>query len=70
MDKQEIEKVQAYLRRTFGNQTLRIVPLPKKKDSAEVYLGEEFIGVLYRDDEDGDLSYNFNMAILAEDLAV
>ena len=70
MDKQELEKVQAYLRRTFGNQTLRAVPLPKKKDSAEIYLGEEFIGVLYRDDEDGDLSYNFNMAILAEDLAV
>jgi hypothetical protein len=33
-----------------------------------VYVGEEFIGVLFVDDEDGDLSYNFQMAILATDL--
>jgi hypothetical protein len=64
-----MEKVQAYLRKTFGNQTLRVVARPRKMDSAEIYLGEEFIGVLFRDDEDGDLSYNFQMAILAEDLA-
>jgi hypothetical protein len=41
---------------------------PRKNDSAEVYLGEEFLGVIYRDDEDGDLSYNFSMAILDVDL--
>lgn len=69
LDKKEIEQVQAYLRRTFGNQTVRVVARPKKMDSAEVYLGEEFIGVLFRDEEDGELSYNFQMAILAEDLA-
>jgi hypothetical protein len=69
LDKQEVERVQAYLRRTFQNQSLRVVPRPKKMDSAEIYMGEEFIGVLFRDDEDGDLSYNFQMAILAEDLA-
>ena len=27
-----------------------------------------FVGVLFRDDEDGDLSYNFTMAILDIDL--
>ncbi|MGQ4273057.1 DUF3126 family protein [Terrihabitans sp. B22-R8] len=69
MDKRELEQVQAYLRRTFGNQNLRVVARPKKMESAEVYLGEEFIGVLFRDDEDGELSFNFQMAILAEDLA-
>ena len=36
--------------------------------SAEVYIGDEFLGVIYRDDEDGDLSYNFSMAILDVDL--
>lgn len=69
MDKKELEQVQAYLRRTFGNPALRVVARPRKMDSAEVYLGEEFIGVLFRDDEDGELSFNFQMAILAEDLA-
>ena len=68
MDKRELDRVQAYLRRTFANTALRVVPRPRKDDSAEVYLGEEFIGVLFRDDEDGDLSYNFQMAILEQDL--
>jgi hypothetical protein len=44
------------------------VSRPKKTDSAEVYVGEEFIGVVFVDDEDGDRSFNFQMAILAEDL--
>ena len=39
-----------------------------KDDSAEVYFGDEFIGVIFRDDEDGDVSYDFNMAILEIDL--
>jgi hypothetical protein len=41
---------------------------PRKDDSAEVYLGDEFLGIVFRDDEDGDLSYNFSMAILDVDL--
>ena len=41
---------------------------PRKDESAEVYLGDEFLGVVFRDEEDGDLSYNFSMAILDIDL--
>ena len=44
------------------------MPRPRKTDSAEVYVGEEFIGVLFLDDEEGDRSYNFQMAILDTDL--
>ena len=69
MDVQEVRKLDAYLKKLFGNARIRVVPRPKKDDSAEVYVGEEFIGVLFVDDEDGDLSYNFQMAILATDLA-
>lgn len=68
MDKQEIAKLEAYLRRTFGNDTLNVRARPRKTDSAEVYLGEEFIGVLYRDEDEGELSWNFTMAILEVDL--
>ncbi len=68
MDVQEVRKLDAYLKKLFGNARIRVVPRPKKDDSAEVYVGEEFIGVLFVDDEDGDLSYNFQMAILATDL--
>ncbi len=68
MDVQEIRKLEAYMRRLFGNARLRVVPRPKKDNSAEVYIGEEFIGVLFVDDEDDERSYNFSMAILATDL--
>ena len=68
MDVQEIRKLEAYIKRLFGNAKLRVVPRPKKDDSAEVYLGDEFIGVLFVDDEDDERSYNFQMAILATDL--
>jgi Protein of unknown function (DUF3126) len=64
----ELKKLDAYFKRTFGNPTISVKARPRKDDSAEVFLGEEFLGVLYRDDEDGDLSYNFSMAILDMDL--
>jgi len=41
---------------------------PRKDDSAELFIGDEFIGLIYRDDEDGETSYNFSMAILDIDL--
>lgn len=68
MDKAEIAKLQAYLQQKFGNASLTVRARPKKTDSSEVYLGDEFIGVLFRDDEDEDLSWNFTMAILEVDL--
>jgi hypothetical protein len=68
VDVQEVRKLDAYLKRLFGNPKIRVAPRPKKDDSAEVYIGDEFIGVLFVDDEDDERSYNFQMAILASDL--
>jgi hypothetical protein len=68
VDVQEIRKVESYIRRLFGNTKLRIVPRPKKKDAADVMLGEEPVGVLSVDDEDGERSYNFEMPISAKDV--
>ena len=68
VDVQEVRKLDAYLKRVFGNPKIRVVPRPKKDDSAEVYIGDEFIGVLFVDDEDNERCYNFQMAILADDL--
>ena len=68
VDVPEIRKLENYLRQLFGNARIRVVPRPRKDDSAEVYIGEEFIGVLFVDDEDEDRSYNFQMAILSTDL--
>jgi hypothetical protein len=68
VEKTELERVQNYLRRLFGNPTIRVIARPKKEDSAEVFIGEEFIAVIFLDTEDGDRSYNFQMAILEDDL--
>jgi hypothetical protein len=53
----------------FSNRAIDVRPRNKQNDSVEVYLGEEFLGLIYVDDEDGDRSYNFQMAILDVDLA-
>ena len=64
----ELKKVERYLRRLFANETISVKARPRKDDSGDVFIGEEFIGVIYRDDEDAELSYNFTMAILDYDL--
>jgi hypothetical protein len=64
----EITKLTKYLRTTFNNSTISVRARPQKKDSGEVYIGEDFVGVIFRDEEDGELSYNFSMAILEFDL--
>jgi hypothetical protein len=66
--KEEIAKLEAYLRKTFGTKNLTVRARPKKEDSAEVFIGEDFIAVLFREDEDGEVSYQFQMAILELDL--
>ena len=68
MDRKEILKLEVFFRKRFNMPSMEVRQRPQKNDSAEVYIGDEFIGVLYRDDEDGDLSYNFTMAILDIDL--
>ncbi|KZM48181.1 DUF3126 family protein [Labrenzia sp. OB1] len=68
MKPDEIRKIEAYLRSKFELASLQVRARPIKDDSAEVYIGDEFIGVIFRDDEDDDLSWNFQMAILEIDL--
>ncbi len=63
----DIKRIEAHLRRTFANGQITLKPRPKQKDSCELYIGEEFVGVVYQD-EDEDGSFLFEMAILAEDL--
>ena len=68
MQPEEIKKLTRFLRTKFELPKIEVRRRPQKTDSAEVYIGEEFIGVIFRDDEDGELSYNFSMAILDFDL--
>jgi len=68
MEPIEIARLQKYFRQKFGMPSISVRRRPTKADSAEVYFGDEFLGVIFRDDEDGEVSYDFNMAILEMDL--
>ena len=67
MTRDEIIKLERYLQRVFRLPALQVKQRPRKEDSAEVYVGDEFIGVVFQD-EDDDGSFMFEMAILGEDL--
>ncbi len=68
MNREEIVRLESYLRKLFQLDSIEVRQRPNKDDSAEVYIGDEFIGVMFRDDDDGDMSYQFQMAILDIDL--
>lgn len=66
---QPIPALNAYLRSRFDNDQIRVVMRPKKTDSLEAYIGEEFLGVLFVEMEKGRRSYIFELPILDVDLA-
>ena len=68
MTPEEIKQLDAYFKKVFNNTELQVRARPKKTDSCEVYKGDEFLGVLYLDEDEGERSYNFSMAILDIDL--
>jgi hypothetical protein len=63
MTKDEILKLRAHLRRSFGSPALTATPSPHERDAADVTLGERKIGKIIVDDEDGDRSFSFSMPI-------
>lgn len=63
----DLKRIESHLKRTFNHGGIQ-VRARKQADSAEVYVDDEFVGVIYEDTEDGDGSFMFEMAILAEDL--
>lgn len=65
---QESAKLQTYLQKIFGNKGLSLRSRDRAGDSVEVLLNGEFIGTIYKDEEDGETSYDFNMAILQMDM--
>jgi Protein of unknown function (DUF3126) len=64
----EILKLEHYLKKIFRLPLIQVRQRPRKDDSAEVFVDEEFIGVIFRDDDEGEVAYQFQMAILDYDL--
>ena len=68
MTRTEIWRIEKYLRNLFRLDTITLQERPKQQDSVEVHVAGEFIGVIFKDEEDGETSYAFQMAILEMDL--
>lgn len=64
----DIARVQAYLCKLFANERIHIDTPKKAGATVEVRVADEFIGTLHRDDDDGEVSFAFQMVILEEDL--
>jgi len=68
MTDNEIEKLRVYLAGRI-NPSVELRKRGRQTDSVEVYANDEFLGLLFKDDEDPkDISYNLDVAILAIDL--
>ena len=66
MDKAELSKLREHLRRSFGCPDIAVAPDSRKKDAAEVTLGEAKLGHIIVDEEDGDRSFFFEMKVPVE----
>lgn len=65
----EIKKIQTYLQQLFWNPEITVRTGSTQADApVEVYIGKEFAGVVYKNEDDGEISYDWNMSILEEDL--
>jgi len=62
-----LKTLEAYLRRKFDDERIRVTARARKTDSAEVSVGQEYIGVLFFDEPETRSCY-FEMPILALDL--
>ncbi len=68
VSQEELKRVEASMRKVFGARGIEVRGRQKAADAAEVYIGDEFLGVVSKDTEDGEVCYQFNMTILDIDL--
>lgn len=68
MNRTEILRLRKYLNDKFDTNQFALEAGGQKDGSMELHHRGEFLGVIYKDEEDGETSYALNIAILEEDL--
>ncbi len=64
----DVVRVQAYLRAKLGSDRITLVAPKKHGASVEIQVGDEFLGTVHRDEDEGEVSFSVHMTILDEDL--
>ena len=67
MTEYEIKQIQEYLNKKFSSNKFVAKKRKSIDDSCEIFLDDEFIGLVYVEDDEGEISYQFHMTILKED---
>ena len=63
----ETKKIESYMRHVLGNPRIRLTRVPP---DAEVYLDEQFLGVVFPEDDKEGRTFYFEMAIFEEETEV
>ena len=69
MHSDEIHKVQNFLNAKFSGTDIKLKPREETDDSVEFIIDGETLGIVFKDDEDGDICYHVQMTILSEDIS-
>ena len=64
----DLARVEAYLRAVLGGRRIHLRVPRNHSASVEVLAGDEFLGTLHRDEDDGEVSFSLHITILEEDL--
>ena len=64
----EIRQLQDYLNHKFKTDKFIAKKRKSIEDSCEIFIDDEFIGFVYIEDDEGEVSYQFHMTILKEGL--
>ncbi|MAI76304.1 MAG: hypothetical protein CBC25_03750 [Pelagibacteraceae bacterium TMED65] len=68
MTEDELNNIRAYLNRVFKTDGFNVISRKSIDDSCEIYLNDEFLGLIYKESDEGEDDYQFHMTILKEDL--
>ena len=68
MTDEELKSIESYLNKVFRSEEIVVKKRKSISDSCEIYLDDEFLGLIYKETEEGEEDYQFHMTILKEDL--
>ena len=62
------KKIQSYLNNLFDTENFVVKKRKNIEDSLEIYIKDEFLGLIYEEIDENEKAYQFHMTILDEDL--
>ena len=64
----KLQKIQNYLNNLFKTEHFVVKKRKNISDSFEIYIKDEFLGLIYEEIDENEKAYQFHMTILDEDL--